>query len=63
MKKLVSTFALVAFLFSMNVNAQDDTKQKKKATTEKSCSTAEKKACATDKKGGCCSAKKAVQKS
>lgn len=63
MKKLVSTLALVAFLFSVNVNAQDDTKDKKKAKTEKACSTAEKKSCAMEKKGGCCSAKKAEQKS
>ncbi|RTY95141.1 hypothetical protein [Flavobacterium sp. GT3R68] len=62
MKKLVSTLALVAFLFSMNVNAQEDPKQKKTTKTEKACTTAEKKACATEKKGGCCAAKKAEPK-
>lgn len=65
MKKIVSTLAIVAFLFSMNVNAQEK-KAAKKATakTEKSCSAAEKKECATTaKKGGCCSAKKADSKS
>lgn len=61
MKKLVSTLALVAFLFSMTVNAQEEPKQAKKAKakTEKACSTEEKKACGTEKKAGCCSAKKA----
>ncbi|MET0760688.1 MAG: hypothetical protein ABWZ56_09735 [Flavobacterium sp.] len=62
MKKLVSTLALVAFLFSMTVNAQEEPKQKKKAKTEKSCSTEEKKSCGTEKKAGCCSAKKAEVK-
>ena len=63
MKKLVSSLALVAFLFSMTVNAQEDPKQqKKKAKTEKTCSAEEKKACAKDKKA-CCSAKKAEVKS
>ena len=65
MKKLVSTLAIVAFLFSMNVNAQEK-KASKKATakTEKSCTPAEKKECASDaKKGGCCAAKKSESKS
>lgn len=65
MKKIVSTLAIVAFLFTMNVNAQEK-KVTKKATakTEKSCSTAEKKECASGaKKGGCCAAKKAEAKS
>lgn len=58
MKKIVPTMALVAFLFAMNVNAQETPKQKKKAKTEKACSTEEKKACATEaKSGGCCSKK------
>ena len=65
MKKIVSALAIVALLFSMNVNAQEK-KAAKKATakTEKSCSTAEKKECATTaKKAGCCAAKKAEAKS
>ncbi len=65
MKKLVTSLALVAFLFSATVNAQEIKKEKadKKAKTEKPCTTADKKACSTtanaDKKGGCCAAKKA----
>ncbi len=60
MKKLVLSVALVAFLSSMTLNAQEEPKQeKKKAKTEKSCSAEEKKSCTTEKKGGCCSAKKA----
>lgn len=65
MKKLISSLALVAFLFSMSVNAQEvePKQQKKKAKTEKSCSTEEKKSCTTEKKAGCCSSKKAEMKS
>lgn len=59
MKKTLSTLAVVAFLFSFNVNAQEQPKQTKKAKTEKSCSTAEKKSCGTETKAGCCSSKKA----
>ena len=64
MRKLVSTFAAVALLFALNANASTDPKaKKKKATTEKSCSTEEKKACATsEKKAGCCAAKKTEDK-
>lgn len=64
MKKLVSTFAAVALLFALNANAHntDPKKDKKKAKTEKSCSTAEKKACSTEKKAGCCAAKKTEDK-
>ena len=63
MKKLVSTFAAVALLFALSANANNtDPKAKKKAKTEKSCSTQEKKACSTEKKGGCCAAKKADDK-
>ncbi len=62
MKKLVSMVAIVAFLFSMNVNATPDPKAKKKvAKTEKSCTVAEKKACSAEKKA-CCAAKKAEEK-
>ncbi len=62
MKKLVSMVAIVAFLFSMNVNAAPDPKGKKKAAkTEKSCSAAEKKACSTDKKA-CCASKTTEEK-
>lgn len=64
MKKLVSTFAAVALLFALNTNANttDPKKSKKKAKTEKSCSTEEKKECSTEKKAGCCSAKKMEDK-
>ncbi|TBX70344.1 hypothetical protein EZL74_03990 [Flavobacterium silvisoli] len=64
MKKLVSTVALVAFLFSMNVNAQEKpaAKKKEKAKTEKTCSAEEKKSCSTEKKAGCCAAKKMEEK-
>ncbi len=65
MRKIVSTLAIAAFLFTMNVNAQEKkTAKKATAKTEKSCSTAEKKECASGaKKGGCCAAKKAEAKS
>ena len=58
MKKTISMLALVAFLFSMNGNAQEkEPKQKKKAKTEKSCTASEKKSCGKEekgeKKGGC----------
>lgn len=61
MKKVTSLMAAAAFLFAMNVQAQEKPKKEKKekAKTEKSCSTAEKKACATEtKSGGCCASKK-----
>lgn len=62
MKKLISSIAVVALLFSMNVSAQEVKKAKKtkeKAKTEKTCSAEEKKSCAGEKKGSCCAAKKA----
>jgi hypothetical protein len=67
MKKSVLMMALVAFLFSMNVTAQDkEPKQKKKVKTEKTCSAEEKKSCDKDgkgeKRGGCCAAKKEEKK-
>ena len=43
MKKSVLMTAVVALLFSMNVSAQQEPKQKKKVKTEKSCSAEEKK--------------------
>ncbi len=60
MKKLISTFTLLALVFSMSVNAQEEPK-KEKAKTEKSCSKDEKKSCGKEKKG-CCAAKKAEEK-
>lgn len=62
MKKLVS-LAVVAFLFTMNVNANNETpkNKKKEAKTEKSCTAAEKKSCSGEKKA-CCAAKKAEDK-
>ena len=53
MKKVVSMMALVAFLFSMNVNAQE----KPKEAAKKECSMKDKKSCSKDKKGGCCAKK------
>ena len=64
MKKLVSILAVAAFMFSMNVNAQEPKKKAKKETTktEKSCSTSDKKSCGSDAKaGGCCSSKKVMK--
>lgn len=71
MKKIVSSLAIVAFLFSVNVNAQEQPRQKKrvKATTEKAAVTTtvlpeEKKECATSgAKKACCAAKKEESKS
>ena len=63
MKKVILSMAVVAFLFSMNVYAHETPKEKKKkAKTEKSCSTEEKKECSTEKKAGCCASKKAEDK-
>ncbi|MDK2771191.1 MAG: hypothetical protein R2790_07675 [Flavobacterium haoranii] len=68
MKKIVSMVALAAFVFSMNVNAQEPKQAKKeKSKTEKSCcadkASAEKKSCGSEAKaGGCCSAKKMDEK-
>jgi hypothetical protein len=64
MKKLVYVFATVALMFSMTVNADngEPKQKKKKAKTEKSCTTEEKKECSTEKKAGCCASKKAEEK-
>ena len=51
--------AVVAFLFSMNVNAQE--KKVPKAKTEKSCSATEKKSC-NKAKMACCASKKTEEK-
>ena len=59
MKKLISSVAVVACLFTVNVFAQEVAKAEKKdkkAKTEKSCSKEEKKACSTEKKA-CCAKK------
>jgi len=69
MKKIVSMMALVAILFSMNGNAQEQ-KPKEKTKKEcsatemksckkdtKSCSASEMKSCSKDKKAGCCAKK------
>lgn len=65
MKKLVTSLAVVAFLFTMNASAQEKvSKRKKKAKTEQASTTAtptasEKKECSTTgtKKAGCCAHK------
>ena len=63
MKKVISTMALVAFLFSMNVNAQEQAKAKKNVVkSEKTSVSTEKKACAMGGKKACCAAKKAEDK-
>lgn len=63
MKKVVSMLAVVAFLFTISANATEPNKdKKKKAKTEKTCSSEEKKSCGAEKKAGCCSAKKAEEK-
>ncbi|MFK7050881.1 MULTISPECIES: hypothetical protein [Flavobacterium] len=58
MKKLIASVAVVTFLFSSSVFAQE-VKEEKKAKTEKTCSKGDKKAC-TEKKA-CCT-KKAEKK-
>jgi len=64
MRKLVSILAVAAFMFSMNVNAQEPKQKAKavKAKTEKSCDSGKKSCCSDSKSGGCCSSKKAVAK-
>lgn len=69
MKKIVSMMALVAILFSMNGNAQEQKpkdKTKKECTAaemksckkgNKTCSAAEMKTCSKEKKAGCCAKK------
>lgn len=64
MKNIISTLTVVAFLFTLSINAQEKpAKEKATAKTEKTCTTSEKKSCAAgEKKGGCCAAKKAADK-
>ena len=65
MKNLISTFAVIALLFSINTNAQEQkpVQNKKKAKTEKSCcSTEEKKSCGTEEKKSCGSEEKSEKK-
>ncbi|MFT5754965.1 MAG: hypothetical protein ACI924_002215 [Flavobacterium sp.] len=64
MKKLVTILAVVAFMFSVDANAQTPKQKKKEATkTEKAaCSTEAKASCGTEAKGSCCSSKKAEAK-
>lgn len=63
MKKLVTSLVVVAFLFTMNVSAQEKvSKRKKKAKTEQASTTGtpvatEKKECSGAKKAGCCAHK------
>ena len=58
MKKVISAMAVIAFLFSVNVNAKGKQEKKvAKAKTEKMCSTSDKKSGSMDKKS-CCAAKK-----
>ncbi|AIG30560.1 hypothetical protein SL053_000832 [Flavobacterium psychrophilum] len=69
MKKLISTLAIVTFLFTTNINAQEaKPKDKKECTThkdkktcdhkdKKTCTKEEMKSCTKDKKAGCCAKK------
>lgn len=63
MKKLVSIFAIAAFMFTMSANAQDKViSKKKKAKTEK-LAAVDKKECSTkEKKGASCCAHKEESK-
>lgn len=58
MKKLVTSLAVVALLFSTSTFAQEVKKEtkSKKAKTEKTATVEEKKACSIEKKS-CCAAK------
>lgn len=55
MKKSIVMTALVAFLFSMHVNAQEEPRQKKKEKAKKECNVNGKKCCAGAEKKGCAS--------
>ena len=59
MKKIITTFAIVTLLFTLNVNAQEKISKRKKAKIEKASATSDKKECSTtEKKGaGCCAHK------
>lgn len=62
MKKVILSMAVVAFLFSINIYAQEKQEKKvAKAKTEKACSSSEKKGCEKDKKA-CCASKKMEEK-
>ncbi len=64
MKNLISTFAVIALLFSINTNAQEQkpVQKKKKSKTEKSCCSEEKKSCSTEEKKSCGSEEKSEKK-
>lgn len=63
MKKVISTMALFALLFSMNINAQEKQEKKvAKAKTEKASVATEKKSCSMGEKKACCVAKKMEEK-
>ncbi|MBK8601349.1 MAG: hypothetical protein IPN80_13100 [Flavobacterium sp.] len=55
MKKSIIIPALLAFLFVMNVNAQEEPKQQKKEKVKKECNVNGKKCCAGGEKKGCAS--------
>lgn len=66
MKKLATILAVVTFLFTINVSAQEKEKEAKKdvAKTEKTMATTEKKSCSSAASGkkSCCAAKKTEAK-
>ena len=62
MKKVVSILTITAFMFAININAQQKENKKEAAKSEKSCTKDEKKSCSKDAKASCC-AKKEVKKS
>jgi len=56
MKKSILITALLALLFSMNINAQNqEPKQKKKEKAKSECNVNGKKCCAGEEKKGCSS--------
>lgn len=57
MKKIISMVTIAAFIFTVNVNAQQKENKKEATKSGKSCSIEEKKSCDKDKKGSCCAKK------
>jgi hypothetical protein len=55
MKKSIAITALLAFLLTINVNAQEEPKQQKKEKAKKECNVNGKKCCSGPEKKGCAS--------
>jgi len=61
MKKVLVMFSVVAFLFTMNINAQEPKAKSKAVKTEKAAATkADKKECSSESGSKACCAKKKV---